>query len=132
MFELSRMARLGFTVGSNSTLELRLERISYDCENDTTRSRHDYGRNAECFYREHGIYTVTARRGPFHTHTKTSLVFVGTEWDYKKEARKRSIIMNHAVHGFLSASPGHRIGKTKHRTRACTVLLIIWKMLIYY
>ena len=50
-----------------------IERISYDCENGTTRSRHDYGRNAECFYREHGTDTVTARHGTFHTHSKSAL-----------------------------------------------------------
>ena len=50
-----------------------IERISYDCENGTTRSWHDYGRNAECFYREHSTNTVTAWRGTFHPHTKSAL-----------------------------------------------------------
>ena len=62
-----------------SVLHSALERISYDCENGITRSRHDYGRNAECFYRGHSTDTVTAWCGPFHTHTKSALPMKGVE-----------------------------------------------------
>ena len=65
------------------------ERISYDCENGTTRPRHDYGRNAECFYREQGIDTVTARRSLSHSYEICSME--RTLADCKEHRKKKRI-----------------------------------------